>query len=350
MLLGLATYGVGLPDLAARPQHDRGRGDGATAVAALVMSFCQLVVGSALLPRFTVFGSAAVLVPWSLLVSIVDRDAGERAEDRDRVVFVGSRSDAEMFTDDLRCRPERPAALVATLAPGDARPHRAGEEPLVDAVIARDATVLVLAVDAQDDPLVVAQASTLHEAGVRVRTLTMFYDEWLGKLPLSELERLSLMFDIAEVHHARYGRVKRLFDIVLGARRRGRARGRDAVRDGRQPLRQPRARCSTGSDASAGTAASSRSSSSARCCPHDGTLPDEWTARGRSARSRRSVVGCGARMSTSCRRSLNILRGELDRRRAAAGAAALRRKSSPRSCRTTACGTSCARASPVGRR
>jgi lipopolysaccharide/colanic/teichoic acid biosynthesis glycosyltransferase len=216
VLLGVAIYGVGLPDLA----RDRSTAVSATvasAGAAFAMSFCQLAVGSALLPRFTIFGAAAVLVPWSMLVSRVDRAAGDRAGDRDRVVFVGNRNDAEMFAGDLLRRPERPAFLVASLEPGDARPRRTGEEPLVDAVIARDATVLVLAIEAQDDPLVVAQASTLHEAGVRVRTLSAFYEEWLGKLPISELERLSLMFDIAEVHHARYGRVKRLVDIVIGS-------------------------------------------------------------------------------------------------------------------------------------
>jgi lipopolysaccharide/colanic/teichoic acid biosynthesis glycosyltransferase len=214
-LIGLATYGAGLPDLA------RGRSTimtaaGATAGAALGMSLCQLVIGSALLPRFTVFGAALVLVPWSVLVSMIDRDADERAGGRDRVVFVGTPSDAATLVDDLARRPERPAALLATLEPRDARPTRAGEEPLVDAVIARDATVLVLAREAQDDALVVAQASTLHEAGVRVRSLTAFYDEWLGKLPIAELERLSLMFDIAEVHESRYGRAKRLLDIVIG--------------------------------------------------------------------------------------------------------------------------------------
>jgi lipopolysaccharide/colanic/teichoic acid biosynthesis glycosyltransferase len=50
-----------------------------------------------------------------------------------------------------------------------------------------------------------------------VRTLTLFYDEWLGKLPVWELERVSLMFDIGELHRARYGRLKRLFDFTVAA-------------------------------------------------------------------------------------------------------------------------------------
>ena len=43
------------------------------------------------------------------------------------------------------------------------------------------------------------QAAALHESGVRVRTLSLFYDEWLGKLPVSELERISLLFDMGEL-------------------------------------------------------------------------------------------------------------------------------------------------------
>ena len=68
---------------------------------------------------------------------------------------------------------------------------------------------------AQADPTIVAQVADLHERGVRVRTLTGFYEGWLGKLPMSELERTSLFFDIGELHRARYGRAKRLVDVPL---------------------------------------------------------------------------------------------------------------------------------------
>jgi lipopolysaccharide/colanic/teichoic acid biosynthesis glycosyltransferase len=50
---------------------------------------------------------------------------------------------------------------------------------------------------------------------VRIRSLTLFYEEWLGKLPISELQQASLLFDIGEVHRAGYGRAKRLFDVPL---------------------------------------------------------------------------------------------------------------------------------------
>jgi lipopolysaccharide/colanic/teichoic acid biosynthesis glycosyltransferase len=52
---------------------------------------------------------------------------------------------------------------------------------------------------------------------VRIRTLSLFYEQWLGKLPIAELERVSLLFDIGELHAAGYARVKRLLDVVLAS-------------------------------------------------------------------------------------------------------------------------------------
>jgi lipopolysaccharide/colanic/teichoic acid biosynthesis glycosyltransferase len=45
--------------------------------------------------------------------------------------------------------------------------------------------------------------------------LSLFYDEWLGKLPLSELERIALLFDINEIHRPVYARMKRFLDVLL---------------------------------------------------------------------------------------------------------------------------------------
>jgi lipopolysaccharide/colanic/teichoic acid biosynthesis glycosyltransferase len=45
--------------------------------------------------------------------------------------------------------------------------------------------------------------------------MSLFYEQWLGRLPIAELERTSLMFDIGEVHRDRYARRTRLLDIVM---------------------------------------------------------------------------------------------------------------------------------------
>ena len=74
--------------------------------------------------------------------------------------------------------------------------------------------MLVLSRSAQLEDSIVSQAAAAHASGIRVRNLVSFYEEWLGKLPVSELERVSLMFDIGELHRARYGRIKRILDTA----------------------------------------------------------------------------------------------------------------------------------------
>ncbi len=215
-LLCGAAFGLGLPDLARGRRAAAVAGAGAAGGGALGISVFQLLAGTALLPRGVVFGAAVVLVPWFVLCATLARDGRTRAEGRDRVVVVAGAGEAALLSDDLDDAPERPAVIVAHLGVEEARSLGEGRRPLVDAAAARRASVVVLDRHAQADETVVAQAGALHAAGVRVRTLSLFYEEWLGKLPVSELERVSLMFDIGEVHRARYGRVKRLLDVTLG--------------------------------------------------------------------------------------------------------------------------------------
>ncbi len=216
VLLCLAAYGVGLPDLAKNAYAAMAAALAATVVATLGISLAQLVLGSAVLPRFTLFWSVAFLVPGYALCAFIADHGRERQNHRDRVVAViGSPEEADTLRAELLRSPERAAQLVSVVTPMEARPESLWAEPLVDLVIDHDATVLVLDRQSQADELIVRQAATLHESGVRVRTLSLFYDEWLGKLPISELERVALMFDIGEIHRARYVRAKRLVDVAF---------------------------------------------------------------------------------------------------------------------------------------
>ncbi len=214
-LLCGAAYGLGLPDLARGRRAAVVAGAGAAGGGALGISVFQLLAGTALLPRGVVFGTAVVLVPWFVLCATLARDGRTRAEGRDRVVLVAGPGEAAVLDDDLDEAPERPAIIVARLGVEQARALGEDRRPLVDVAAERRATVVVLDRHAQGDESIVAQAGVLHGAGVRVRTLSLFYEEWLGKLPVNELERVSLMFDIGELHRARYGRVKRLLDVTL---------------------------------------------------------------------------------------------------------------------------------------
>jgi lipopolysaccharide/colanic/teichoic acid biosynthesis glycosyltransferase len=216
-LLVACAYGAGLPELGRNRRSVVLATIASTGAAAAGMSLLQLVVGSALLPRFVVFSAPLVLVPFALLCAGMARDGRARDGRRDRIVVVSSVTEALELGDELEAAPERPAVVAAVLDPHSAATAGSGERPLVTAVREAGATAIVLDRAAQSDDSIVAQAAELHESGVRVRTLSLFYEQWLGKLPVSELERVSLMFDIGEVHRSRYGRMKRILDTFVGA-------------------------------------------------------------------------------------------------------------------------------------
>jgi lipopolysaccharide/colanic/teichoic acid biosynthesis glycosyltransferase len=210
----VALYSVGLPD--ARPARREAWAGAVTAVVAAAgsLSLAQLALGSAVLPRAVIFGSAFAIVPWAVTCARLTSDQAARPE-RDRVLLIADHSDQVLLDDELDEAPERRAHVVGFLpveqAAGDA--HAA---PAIALAERTQPSVVVLSRRAQDEESIVAQVAVLHERGTRVRSLSGFYEEWLGKLPLSELERTSLFFDIRELHRAQYGRVKRVADIAVG--------------------------------------------------------------------------------------------------------------------------------------
>lgn len=215
-LLELGTYAVGLPDAPRSTAGAFWTAVGAVAAAALVISLLQLVLATSVLPRAVVIGSSLALVPVYTGLVLVDRRARRVGTDTVRVLAVIGPDEVDALRTDLNDRPERLAQLVAVLHPEQATARVESPAPVVDAARASGASVVVLGRDGQGDESVVAQAALLHGGGTRVRTLSLFYDEWLGKLPVTELERISLMFDIQELHAPRYARLKRLMDVAAG--------------------------------------------------------------------------------------------------------------------------------------
>jgi lipopolysaccharide/colanic/teichoic acid biosynthesis glycosyltransferase len=213
LILALVAYAMGLPDV----PIERGKALGTALVvsvaSAAIMSIAQLLAGAALTGRFVIFGSAALVVPVQLASSVLANRGHRRAGERDRVYLVGGAEEAAQLRDDITLAPERASTVVGSLEPLLARATPTSR-PLLDAVEAAGATVLVLDRTSSLDPSIIEQAAVLHERGLRVRTLFEFYEEWLAKLPLSELERVSLFFDISEIHRVQYARTKRIIDVA----------------------------------------------------------------------------------------------------------------------------------------
>lgn len=214
-LIWVTSYAAGLPDVGGRLSRRFARAFAALVAADVVISVLQLFTGAQLLPRFVVFVSSAVLVPCFVLVSSLSSATEKRRAGLDRVVAVVSGDEAERLQRDIGEHTERPAQLVAIVNCDSVLPTPDQEWPLAQLVRKSNANLLVLDRESQQREELVTQAAELHSQGVRIRTLSLFYDAWLGKLPLSELERISLLFDINEIHRPAYARSKRFLDLAI---------------------------------------------------------------------------------------------------------------------------------------
>ena len=213
--LSVVLYGFGLPDMHRGWRAVFLSSIAAGAVGALGVSLVQLVLGDALLPRYVVFGSVVLIIPWSLVCSALSQLGRTRLQARDRVLVVGGASLPAQLSADLDDRPERPASVVGSIGI-DQLVEPSDGKPLSDAVDRCDATVVVFEPDGLLDERIVNQAAELHLTGVRMRTRLLFYEEWLGKIPVEDLGRTSLFFDISQVHFVAYGRFKRVVDVIAG--------------------------------------------------------------------------------------------------------------------------------------
>ncbi len=209
-LVAALTFAAGLPEVPQRRVSVALRAAAASLVALVAVSMIQLVFGRPLLPRSVMLGGTLIAVTWQLL-------AWNFAADRAalyarRVLFVGSAASAEELAVGLAIDAEQPAEIVASLETWEAASH-GPHSPLVEAADRLGIDLMVLDAGAQADASVVSQAAQLHASGVRVRTLAMFSSDFLGKVPLGEVERVSLLFDVGELHRRFYPRLKRVVDL-----------------------------------------------------------------------------------------------------------------------------------------
>jgi lipopolysaccharide/colanic/teichoic acid biosynthesis glycosyltransferase len=214
-LIWATSYAAGLPDWGGHLSRRFARAIAALAAANVIISVLQLFTGAQLLPRFVVFVSSAILVPVFVLVSGLSNATQRRRASLDRVIAIVAGEESDRLARDTQELTERPAQLIAVARPDDVMPTPDQRRPLAQLVRTTNANLLVLDRESQQREEIVAQAAELHSKGVRIRTLSLFYDVWLGKLPISELERISLLFDINEIHRPAYARGKRASDLVI---------------------------------------------------------------------------------------------------------------------------------------
>jgi lipopolysaccharide/colanic/teichoic acid biosynthesis glycosyltransferase len=215
-LIWIATYAVGVnePGLTHGQRYIRSAGGVGSAVV-IILALQLVVARKATLPLFdTALSFVTLALGLAVVASTTQRSLTLQGEQERIVALVGD-DERERLLRDVSRRPERPSVVAATLAPAAAGPGEGGAAPLEDVIKDQRITLVVMNREAQASDAIVSQAARVHAQGVRIRTLSLYYDEWLGKLPLAELERIALLFDINEIHRPVYARMKRFLDVLL---------------------------------------------------------------------------------------------------------------------------------------
>lgn len=211
VLLLASAYLLGLPDAVRRVDRAVIASFVAPGATVAAVSLAQLAVGDALLPRFVVF-SSLVLVPLVNMACSVPNVLANR--------HAGARAVAMLLSDqadELRATVARgtPANLhIESIIEVDSAAHLADTLEILDF---ETVDLIVVSDQTMGTPIVTEHLLDAHRNGVRIRTLLDFYEEWFRLIPLSELEDVSLLFDISELHSSTYVRFKRVLDLSVAS-------------------------------------------------------------------------------------------------------------------------------------
>ena len=184
----------------------------AAAVPPALFAVIQIVIGELVIPRFFLALSVPVNVAVLWVGAWASRHSSAAIGSQERILFIGPFADAEVVSKDIRFHTEHPCSIVGVFDPKDCDDFGQIERLCAD----RDASMAVYSIAGLDVPGVVGALSRVHSSGVRIRDLSAFYDTFIGKVPIRELESTALLFDVREVHHPAYARMSRMLDVVLG--------------------------------------------------------------------------------------------------------------------------------------
>ncbi len=188
----------------------------AAAIAGTVLTaVCALVVGQRLDPI-----PIALSMPLAcavLLLAVGMRQVELRVGSRTRrIFFIGSPSARLDLSQEIRRRGD--VSLVGCLESDQALADNDDVRELARGVLQVRPTTLVMSSDAIRDHRLVAVASQLNVAGLRIRTLSDFYEREFVKVPLTELTHEWFLFDVAEIHRTRvYGVARRVIETACSA-------------------------------------------------------------------------------------------------------------------------------------
>ncbi|MFM8857800.1 MAG: sugar transferase [Actinomycetota bacterium] len=203
-IASLLGYASGLPDRVSMASVSI-----AAMVPSLLFAVVQTSLGEFFVPRFFLLLSIPVNVAIFLVASLVNRVVRRSSADRERVVLLCSAEQSGQVREDVEYHTEIPCSIVATfdiVSSSDLR-------NVLEQIRSHGPTTVVYSVESSQDENVIAALTEIHLWGLRVRDLTGFYDEFIGKVPIRELASTAILFDLREVQHPLYSRVSRILDV-----------------------------------------------------------------------------------------------------------------------------------------
>ena len=211
--VSIVSYVAGLPNLRRGAVERAVATLVATAVGVGALAVLTLAQGrGGLVPRRSVLLAVAVLAPaWLYLVSDLACRRLAQGQRQDRVLLIAEENEHTGLALELRGTVERNADLTGAYVLGSVPVNRAGSAKCCRRASRQSSSLIRLHFATNR----LTWAAEVHRTGVRIRTLEAFYEEWLTKLPVSELRQISLLCDIGELHSASYTRAKRVFDVAL---------------------------------------------------------------------------------------------------------------------------------------
>ena len=207
----LTAHTAGLPDEAEELQPAFGAALIASAIATGSWLLIQTIFPG-LLPRWVILVAAGVVPSFTFAFGAFSVLGRRRQRRRDRVLAVLSPEDADTLLLDTSISFPVPEVAFSLIEPITTDSGRL--DALIDIAEECGATLVVLSESAARIDDVYRAAATLHRSGVAVATLTDFYARHFGKLPVAELSRMALLFDVRDRLHPTYRHTKRAIDIV----------------------------------------------------------------------------------------------------------------------------------------
>ncbi len=211
----LAAHIVGIPDEVEDVQPALGLAIITAASSTGIWTALQLARPGTL-PRRVVFATGAFAAVWSFVSALVNVRSRRREGQRERIAAVLTDAEALSFSADASRTfppPEIAFTVTSILDPDDLASFQ-NRAAIQELLAADDPTTIVLSDRASTNQLLVDVATEMHRRGTRVRTLSDFYPEYLGKVSLHDLTEMAMLFDVRAMLHAPYRRTKRALDVA----------------------------------------------------------------------------------------------------------------------------------------